>query len=63
MAQRLLGGLGVAIVAVLVAGGGLRLAATLGRPEAATAVFVAATLVIVSVVGVRSRDWTSTPYW
>ncbi|SNZ04215.1 hypothetical protein SAMN06269185_0487 [Natronoarchaeum philippinense] len=63
MRQRLLGGLGVVIVAALVAGGGWRLAATLGQPEAATAVFVVAALVIAAVVGVRSRDWTTTPYW
>jgi len=61
--QKPIAGAALLIVATLAVGGAWSLASTLGRPTAATAAFVAAALLIVGVVGVRSRRWIENPYW
>ncbi|HMB50321.1 hypothetical protein [Natronoarchaeum rubrum] len=61
--QRPIAGLAVLTVGALAVGGVWSLASTFGPPEAATAAFVAAALLIVGVVGVRSGRSIENPYW
>ena len=61
--QRPIAVLAVLTVVALAVGGAWSLASTLGQPEAATAAFGAAALLIVGVVGVRSRRSIENPYW